>query len=263
MNLGMPTLIELEDLEENVKLCKELGLKFIELNMNMPSFQPEQLDSHYLEALQSKYNIYFTIHLPEDLDVGHFNKRIREANLGIIEDTIHIATQIQAPIINMHMNSGIYFTLPTKKVELYDKYQEEYLKNIIESTNRISEMLKNTPTKLAIENTGIYNRTFIIEAVSRFLEYDGCVLTWDAGHDYSSNRQDESFMTKHIEKIKHMHIHDAIGIKNHLELYTGEIDLDYFFNHALQNECSIVIETKTVEALQRSMHSLRERTFML
>ncbi|GAU78484.1 hypothetical protein [Fusibacter sp. 3D3] len=32
--LGMPTLIELDTLEDNVKLCKSLGLDFVEINMN-------------------------------------------------------------------------------------------------------------------------------------------------------------------------------------------------------------------------------------
>ena len=34
MDFGMPTLIENKTLEENIALCKELGLQFIELNMN-------------------------------------------------------------------------------------------------------------------------------------------------------------------------------------------------------------------------------------
>lgn len=34
MDFGMPTLIENRDLEGNISLCKELGLQFVELNMN-------------------------------------------------------------------------------------------------------------------------------------------------------------------------------------------------------------------------------------
>ena len=33
-NFGMPTLIENRTLDENISLCKELGLSFVELNMN-------------------------------------------------------------------------------------------------------------------------------------------------------------------------------------------------------------------------------------
>ena len=36
IDFGMPTLIELNSIKENVELCKELNLNFIELNMNMP-----------------------------------------------------------------------------------------------------------------------------------------------------------------------------------------------------------------------------------
>ena len=34
MDFGMPALIENRNLEETVSLCRELGLQFIELNMN-------------------------------------------------------------------------------------------------------------------------------------------------------------------------------------------------------------------------------------
>jgi hypothetical protein len=36
MLFGMPTLIELYGLEETMELCLELGLDFVELNMNLP-----------------------------------------------------------------------------------------------------------------------------------------------------------------------------------------------------------------------------------
>jgi sugar phosphate isomerase/epimerase len=35
----MPTLIECKDIEKNIELCNELGLDFIEINMNLPQFQ--------------------------------------------------------------------------------------------------------------------------------------------------------------------------------------------------------------------------------
>lgn len=44
IQFGMPTLVENRTLEENVTLCSSLGLKFIELNMNFPEYQIEQLE---------------------------------------------------------------------------------------------------------------------------------------------------------------------------------------------------------------------------
>ena len=69
MDYGMPTLIELENLEENCALCHELGLDFVEINMNFPEFQSEFFAVEKYASLKEKYGIYFTIHLPENLDV--------------------------------------------------------------------------------------------------------------------------------------------------------------------------------------------------
>ena len=44
IDLGMPTLIELPEIEDCAALCAGLGLQFIELNMNMPQYQADILD---------------------------------------------------------------------------------------------------------------------------------------------------------------------------------------------------------------------------
>ena len=49
MQFGMPTLIENRTLQDNIDLCKNLGLQFIELNMNFPEYQVDKLE--YIEAL--------------------------------------------------------------------------------------------------------------------------------------------------------------------------------------------------------------------
>ena len=41
---GMPTLIENKTLEDNISLCRSLGLRFIELNMNFPEYQTDRLE---------------------------------------------------------------------------------------------------------------------------------------------------------------------------------------------------------------------------
>jgi hypothetical protein len=43
-HFGMPVLIEFPALEQNLKLCAELKLDFIELNMNLPEYSAHQID---------------------------------------------------------------------------------------------------------------------------------------------------------------------------------------------------------------------------
>ena len=63
-NFGMPTLIENSTLEQNISLCKELGLSFIELNMNFPEYQIDKLEAvEWLYKKADEAGVYYTIHL--------------------------------------------------------------------------------------------------------------------------------------------------------------------------------------------------------
>lgn len=62
----------------------------------------DKLSAQYLKEVQLEHNIYFTIHLPDDLDIGHFNPRIREAQIEFIEEMIEFAKEAHIPILNMH-----------------------------------------------------------------------------------------------------------------------------------------------------------------
>lgn len=89
MQFGMPTLIENRNLEENAELCSELGLDFLELNMNMPMYQVDKIgDIHGLMELARRYGIYYTIHLDENLNVCDFNEAVAEAYLDTVRRTI-------------------------------------------------------------------------------------------------------------------------------------------------------------------------------
>ena len=88
MDLGMPTLIELPEVEDCAALCAELGLQFVELNMNMPQFQTDSLEESRLAKLSEKYGIYYTIHLDENLNVSDFNPLVAEAYLHTVQETI-------------------------------------------------------------------------------------------------------------------------------------------------------------------------------
>ena len=128
MEFGMPTLIEIYDLEESAKLCKELGLKFIELNMTFPQYQIAQMEeTERLRTIADKYGIYYTIHLDETMDVCNFNPLVADAYMETLQRTIEVAKKLNIPSLNMHMLNGIYVTLPDKKVCMYQEYIDSYM----------------------------------------------------------------------------------------------------------------------------------------
>jgi len=102
MIYGMPTLIEANDIETCVTLCKELNLDFIEINMNFPQYQVDTIDILYYQSLCRKNNIFFTIHLEEDLNVCGYNKEVTNAYIRTVLSAIQMAKQLNTPVINMH-----------------------------------------------------------------------------------------------------------------------------------------------------------------
>lgn len=257
MKFGMPTLIENKNLNDTAKLCHNLGLDFVELNMNLPQYQLEEIEKiHNLTSISNKYGIYYTIHLDENLNICDFNNKVSTAYMNTVNNTIQIAKELEIKVINMHMNRGVYFTLPNTKVYLYEKYKDVYMDKI----KRFREMCENAISDkniyIVIENTDGY-LDFQKEAIEYLLKSEVFGLTWDIGHSHSIKDIDEDFIMKHEKKLKHFHIHDAKDKNNHLALGDGEINIINKLKIANNNNCSCVIETKTIQALEQSVKWLK------
>ncbi len=253
---GMPTLIETSTLEECAKLCAELELDFIELNMNMPQYQLDKIDVGYFKSVADKYGVYYTIHLDENLNVSDFNPYVAEAYKKTVADTIEIAKQLGIRVINMHMAKGVYFTLPDRKIYLFSEYKERYLKSIAEFRDMCENAVGDSDIKICIENCDGYE-DFQKEAVELLLKSKAFAMTFDVGHNHGIGGTDEEFVMKHKNRLHHIHLHDAEGKKNHLALGTGEMDIEKYINLANEHNCRMVLETKTIDGLKLSVEWLK------
>lgn len=259
MQWGMPTLIENNTLEENIALCRELGLSFIELNMNFPHYQIEKLEqTDLLNQMKEEADIYFTIHFDENLNVCDFNHLVSDAYLETVKRTIRAAKQLNVPLLNMHMNQGVYITLPDRRVYLYQQYKETYLENIKRFRILCENEIEKAPIVISIENTDGFAE-FEKEAIDYLLQSPVFTLTWDIGHSEVIKNVDEPYIMNHAEKLCHFHIHDATEHKNHLTLGTGKIDLSSRLGIAKEHDCRCVLETKTIQALRESVNWLKDR----
>lgn len=258
MIYGMPTLIEIKTLEDTISLCKELNLDFIELNMNLPQYQIEKLeDTERFVKLAEENKIFFTIHLDENLNPCDFNKLVSDAYLKTVERTIEVAKKINVPVLNMHMNHGVHFTLPEKKVQLFEEYNCEYMSAWKNFRQMCEEKIAGSNIKICIENTDGF-RSYEKDAISYLLESNVFALTWDIGHSNSAKNIDEEFIMANENKLYHFHIHDSVGSRNHLALGSGEINLRQRLSIAKKHNCRCVVETKTVQSLRQSVMWVNE-----
>jgi sugar phosphate isomerase/epimerase len=255
MKFGMPTLLENRGIDDCVQLCSELSLDFVELNMNFPQYQIDTIDVTHYKALSEEKNIFYTIHLEEEMNVCGYNKEVTAAYHRTVQQAIALAKQLNAPILNMHMAEGVYITLPGERVFLFEKYKEIYLHKLLEFRTLCEEAIGDSEIKICIENSSGY-REHMKEGIELMLGSKVFSLTFDIGHDHAIGGVDEPFIREHKDRLIHMHIHDAIGKSNHLPLGTGEIDLVDKFKLAKQCGCRCVLETKTIAALKESVGKL-------
>ncbi len=258
-HFGMPTLLETPTLEACASLCADLGLSFIELNMNMPQYQTEGMDIKLLSETARKYGVYFTAHLDERFNPFDFNKRVADAYTQTMLRTIDLALKIDIPILNMHLPRGVYFTMPTERIFLFDEYSDDYLVRLTAFRSICERAVGDAGIKICIENTEGYDRPFLRKALEVLLESHVFGLTFDIGHNAGASIDDESIIMSDPGRLNHMHIHDALGTKHHLSLGEGNLDIDRYLDMAREADCRAVLETKTVKALRSSIQWLRDR----
>ena len=271
MQFGMPTLIENRTLEDNVRLCTGLGLRFIELNMNFPEYQTERLEqTEELLRAGEEAGIYYTVHLDENLNIADFNRLVSEAYLETVRRTIEVSKKLlclrdrfgdasQPLTVNMHMHHGIYITLPDRKVQMYDRDFDTYLQSFAVFRSRCEEWIGDSDLRIAVENTDGF-RGYEQKAIEFLLESPKFGLTWDIGHSKATREQDVPFIRSHQDRLIHFHIHDGTETppRNHLALGDGEIDLKERLRLAEKRNARCVLETKTVAALKKSVQWLRD-----
>ncbi len=266
IQFGMPTLIENRTLQENADLCSRLGLRFIELNMNFPEYQLEVLEKTdtLLKAAETA-GIYYTVHLDENLNIADFNRLVTGAYLETVRRTVLAAKRLlprrdrfgdpsQPLTVNMHMHHGIFITLPDRRVQMYERDLDRYLEDCRQFRDQCAEWIGDAPLRIAVANTDGF-RSYEQQAVDLFLESPCFGLTWDIGHSKAVGERDVPFIRARENRLIHFHIHDGTEQppRNHLALGDGGIDLGDRLRLAENRRCRCVLETKTIDALERSV----------
>ena len=258
MKFGMPTLVECRDAYECAQLAQLMGLDFVEINMSFPQYQASEKLISELNELKTKHGIFFTIHADEALSPFDFNNRVSDCYFDVMRDTIRVAKAIGCPVINMHLQRGIYVTLPGKVILLTDVYFEEYLTRVKKFIKMCEEEIGNSGVVVAIENVDSNPFTESqIKALEYFMESPVFALTLDTGHEAALEHRDTFVFERYDQKLVHMHLHDCVGKSPHLPL--GEGNIDILEKIRAFNGKTCLIEVKTIAGLKSSVSFIKER----
>lgn len=252
-DFGMPTLVSHATLADSVALCRALGLRFVEINMSLPMYQPEALPKERVG------DIYFTLHLDEALNPFDFNPLVAEAYRKTAVQSVARARAAGIPVVNMHMPMGVYFTLPDRRVYLFDRYWDA----VRDACARFRDEMTKTAggeVLLCIENTSFGTFAHLTDALEILLLSPAFALTYDCGHDFVDGGRAKGYYAARTERISHLHLHDATWHNCHLPLGTGEVDVPAVLKMARGGRA--VLETKDEPGLRASVKWLTERNLI-
>ena len=251
MDFGMPYLLECGGIEPCAEACARLGLRFLELNMSFPDCTLARLDPVRLRALGERLGIYFTIHMDELLRPCAYDERIGEAYLEHTARAIALAAEAGIPALNFHWERGVYVTLPDRVTYIDERYPEAYRARTLRFRETCARASAGR-VALNIENTDGW-LPFQREAILTLLEDPTFGLTLDIGHDAVAGGVDLPFYLARLDRLRHMHAHDAVGKRCHLPFGEGELDLRARLDLARSSGARVVLEVKTLEALRRTV----------
>jgi sugar phosphate isomerase/epimerase len=253
----MPALIEMIGLRDLLDLCQELELSFIELNMNMLDNCPEALDPLEVRDAARSAGIEFTLHSPDELDLGSLHPTVREGHLGRMREALGWSSQAGVKVLNMPVSPGIYFTLPDRRVWIYDRYVDEFTSNLWRAYQEMIPLASASGVDICTENVNNFDLPFVAQAIDELCCLESFHLTWDVGHDARSGFKERAVLLRHRDRVRHMHLHDYNGKSDHQVPGTGMVDIKGMLEFAMEQDIRVLVETKTVASLGESVKAVR------
>ena len=258
MFYGMPTLVECKTLDECVELASSLGLDFVEINTSFPEYVYGNFDTGHARALADAHGVFYTIHADEALNPFDFNPKVSDTYFEIMKDTLNIAKQIKAKAINLHLQKGIYVTLPEKVILLTDVYHDIYIESVKRFIAMCESELDGTDIRIVIENvdTNAFSSSQI-DALELFMKSKFFGLTLDTGHECKLKFADLHIFEKYPENLWHMHLHDCKAGSPHLPLGVGEVEIEKRLACLKGDTC--LLEVKTIAGLIDSVKYIKDK----
>jgi len=197
---------------DNLKFINSLnGVEHLEI---LPEYIPSNKELDFFFNLQKKYRLI--IHATFlDLTLLSPHQTINNESLKILEKCYQFGLSIKAEAFTMHAGYMSKF------------WKKEQVKNNI--TNMVTKLQKSKKMPVCIENLAEkwsiqipYPCTLEhIEDVSKITN-----LTIDVGHLLKSGTNPYNVIEKYSNRICNIHLHDAVKDKDHMQLGTGNLDLD-------------------------------------
>lgn len=254
---GMPTLIEFNSLEENIRLCKELNLDLIEINMTMPYCYPENNDVNKLNELRRINNIEFIMNFPQEIDFGTNYQEIQNANLSLFKRYLEYGRKIGINRVNIQLSKGPVITIPNHIIPIYEMEYQQYIMRLHKAFSQIAKIAYPYQIQVCVENT--FSSRLMKLIFNQLINIDNLYFTYNVGNDAKGNFLLESFFYQYSDRVGLIHLHDYDKENVNQILFRGIINLYDKIEFAKKNNINIIIDNRNIEAIKTSVYHLKMR----
>jgi len=201
---------------EVFKIAQSLGYEGVEV-WHFQLLKSED-DPAELRKLARELGLTLSVHaLSWDLNFTSKLEMVREASLGMLEESIALAEALEANPVVFHPGR---ITIPGDSAE-------DYWELLVSGVRRLCEFGRSKGIDLALEIMEHIPKEFFINAEDskRILEevsMPNLGITFDAAHVPLD--QDPLAFLKEVEGVRHIHISDLTPGKRHIALGTGVRD---------------------------------------
>jgi len=252
MKIGMGILPELESIRDSVCVARELGFDFVELNAEFPFCLPENIKDSDIDE-----KIFFTMHLFEKADVGLLYEPWRRSQIEMLKDLmLDYKKKVNVKKFSLHINRGVFFTMPDKKIFVFEQFEQLYIAACKRSFKELSDFAVKHDFEICFENVKIAD--YMLRIFKILATYPNLFYTLDVGHDMVSGKRASAQFMQTPHKIRHLHLHDVVNGIDHQQLGKGIVDVKKVLDFCRRNNIDIVIEVRRKEQLANSLAYLKK-----
>ncbi len=246
MNISVSTLaLSPKPLEDVLACLEDRGVKYCEVINEYPynSIKRDVIDS---------YDVKISIHSPlSDINIASYNEAMRRSSVSQIKNSIDLASSMELGIVVVH---------PGHIPILGKKFEDNIMKNNIESLGECSKYADDSGVMLCVENMpnieGLLCKD--LNQLDRIVEELKTYITLDVGHAHNMKIPVSEMLRS--PRIKHIHLSDNDGsFDNHNALGSANIDFKSLFKELRRIGYGgiLVVEVKDPQSVFESLDFLK------
>ena len=204
-------------------------------------------DARAVRAMAASNGIDLSVHfIHRGVAPASHDAERRKKHLGELEATLNLAYEIGARPIVIHPGPIDYPGV--EPAEASEKIRQEAIQNLAELLVHGSTMAEDTGTVLCVENLfhvpGLVIQSYdelatLVESVN-----SPCVqITLDTGHAARSDGLSSAFET-FAPYLRHIHIHDSEGQRDHQEIGRAGIDFSRYRHYLERYPFTLAMESR-------------------